>query len=225
MQSIENKSMNDVLLYNGIPVLKYNIAYPFFHSTCSPKAVESINEFYLSLAKNKQSYCKWVLYPQAAEAAKYIQENNPPFHPFEFDMIYQVTMNKGCVTSLYLEQYTYLGGAHGATVRTSDTWDFVTGKRLSLKNLYTNDFENKIILWIESQIAELLKVSPGSFFEDYANLLRNTFNPDSFYLTPEGIVIYFQQYDIAPYAAGIPEFLLPNVQINEPFLPKAKRVK
>lgn len=213
MQSIEHKSMNDILFYHDIPVLKYNIAYPFFHSTCNPKAIESINEFYLSLAKNKQSYCKWVLYPQAAEAAKYIQKNIPPFHPFQFDMIYQVTLNKGCVTSLYLEQYTYLGGAHGSTVRTSDTWNFTTGERIHLDDLYMGsfNFKDKIILWIEGQISDLLKITPGSFFEDYSALLRNTFHPDSFYLTPKGIVIYFQQYDIAPYAAGIPEFLLPKL--------------
>ncbi|MGN0299154.1 MAG: DUF3298 and DUF4163 domain-containing protein [Lachnospiraceae bacterium] len=219
MQIVKSKSLNEILFYHAIPVLKYNIAYPFFYSTCNSKAVESINEFYLTLARNKQTYCKWVLYPQAAEAAQYIQENNPPFHPFEFDMIYQVTWNKGCVTSLYLEQYTYLGGAHGATVRTSDTWDFATGKKIYLRNFYTNDmmFQEKIILWIESKISELLKVSPGSFFEDYASLLRSAFRPDHFYLTQDGIVIYFQQYDIAPYASGIPEFLLPNAQIKELF--------
>ncbi|MGN0298670.1 MAG: DUF3298 and DUF4163 domain-containing protein [Lachnospiraceae bacterium] len=219
MQTIENESINNMLFYRDIPVLIYHIAYPIFHSTCNQKAVESINEVYRSLARDREYYCKWVLYPQAVEIARYIQENNPPFHPFEFNMMYQVTLNKGCVTSLYLEQYTYLGGAHGATIRTSDTWNFVTGKKINLKDFYTDDsmFEDKIIVWIENKISELLTVSPGNFFEDYANLLRNTFNPDSFYLTPEGIVIYFQQYDIAPYAAGIVEFLLPNSAGKEAF--------
>lgn len=27
-------------------------------------------------------------------------------------------------------------------------------------------------------------------------------------MTPDGIVIYFQQYDIAPYSSGLPEFEL-----------------
>ncbi|MFU2363539.1 MAG: RsiV family protein, partial [Clostridiales bacterium] len=35
-----------------------------------------------------------------------------------------------------------------------------------------------------------------------------TINFDSYYLTPKGIVIYFQQYDIAPYSSGLPEFLI-----------------
>jgi len=46
------------------------------------------------------------------------------------------------------------------------------------------------------------------YFEDACNLVLETFNPDSFYLVPEGIVIYFQQYDIAPYSSGIRTFLI-----------------
>ena len=49
----------------------------------------------------------------------------------------------------------------------------------------------------------------ATYFDDYAKLIQNTFNPDSFYLFPGGVVIYFQQYDIAPYATGLPEFVLP----------------
>ena len=40
-------------------------------------------------------------------------------------------------------------------------------------------------------------------------LIREHFNPQSYFLEPRSIVIYYQQYDIAPYATGIPEFRLP----------------
>ena len=59
---------------------------------------------------------------------------------------------------------------------------------------------------VERQIAERLKESPGSYFEDYPYLLRNKFNQNHFFLRPGYIVIYYQQYEIAPYATGIPEF-------------------
>ncbi|MFV0239920.1 MAG: RsiV family protein [Lacrimispora sphenoides] len=35
------------------------------------------------------------------------------------------------------------------------------------------------------------------------------FNINGFFIKPSGIVIYYQQYDIAPYVRGIPEFLFP----------------
>jgi len=47
------------------------------------------------------------------------------------------------------------------------------------------------------------------YFDDYEKNVANYFNPKSFYLVPDGIVIYFQQYEIAPYASGIPQFTIP----------------
>ena len=61
-------------------------------------------------------------------------------------------------------------------------------------------------------LAVRFKPEPVSYthlFDDYPELLRSTFQAGNFYLTPEGIVIYYQQYDIAPYSSGITEFLLP----------------
>ncbi|HWQ73960.1 MAG TPA: RsiV family protein, partial [Syntrophomonas sp.] len=44
---------------------------------------------------------------------------------------------------------------------------------------------------------------------NYEELVEQTFDVNNFYCTPQGVVVYFQQYDIAPYASGIREFLLP----------------
>lgn len=216
MQRVKNNIRKNTMFFNNIKVFKYNIQYPSFESDCNKKAAESINEFYLSLAKKKEYYCKAVLYPQAVEAARYIQGNNPSFNYYEFHMSYTITLNEGCIVSLYMQEYTFMGGAY-AVVRTSDTWNFMTGKRMLLRDLYGDNplFKDEILKEIEYQISQLLKTSPQSFFDDYPKLLRNTFNLNSFYLTPDGIVIYFQQYDIAPYVAGFPEFLLPG----KPFIP------
>lgn len=211
MQTITSAELNDTLFFNNIPVLIYHIKYPVFKSSCGQEPVQTVNQFYNALAREKENYCKTVLYPQAVESARYIQSNYPPFHSYEYDMDYKVTLNSGCFTSLYMDQYTFMGGAHGSTVRKSDTWNFSTGRRVSLKNIYPHEslYRQKILLMIQYQITGMLKDNPASFFDDYPKLLQNTFNPDSFYLSPGGVTIYFQQYDIAPYASGLPEFLLP----------------
>lgn len=212
MQIITPSVLHNTLSFNGIPVMVYHIKYPVFTSTCSQAAVSSINQFYSSLAKEKEDYCKTVLYPQAVESARYIQNNDPPFHSYEYDMVYKVTFSSGCITSLYVDQYTFMGGAHGSTVRTSDTWNLSTGRRILLQDLYPHEplYQQNIGARIQYQIAGRLKDNPASFFDDYPKLLADTFNPDSFYLSPDGVIIYFQQYEIAPYASGLPEFLLPQ---------------
>ena len=208
MQTITEKILNDTMLYGNIPVFTYHIAYPSFSTTCVLSAAQTANIYYMQLAENTEQYCRTVLYPQAVESARYITSNHPPFNRYTLDMNYQTTYNSGCITSLYMDTYTYMGGAHQELERISDTWDFSTGKQLHLDDIsaLTPAALNGLQTSVERQIAERLKESPGSYFEDYPYLLRNKFNQNHFFLRPGYIVIYYQQYEIAPYATGIPEF-------------------
>ena len=208
MQTITEKILNDTMLYGNIPVFTYHIAYPSFSTTCVLSAAQTANIYYMQLAENTEQYCRTVLYPQAVESARYITSNHPPFNRYTLDMNYQITYNSGCITSLYMDTYTYMGGAHQELERISDTWDFSTGKQLHLDDIsaLTPAALNGLQTSVERQIAERLKESPGSYFEDYPYLLRNKFNQNHFFLRPGYIVIYYQQSEIAPYATGIPEF-------------------
>ena len=208
MQTITEKILNDTMLYGNIPVFTYHIAYPSFSTTCVLSAAQTANIYYMQLAENTEQYCRTVLYPQAVESARYITSNHPPFNRYTLDMNYQITYNSGCITSLYMDTYTYMGGAHQELKRTSDTWDFSSGRQLHLDDIspLTPAALTGLQTAIEQQIAERLKESPGAYFEDYPYLLRNKFNQNHFFLRPGYIVIYYQQYEIAPYATGIPEF-------------------
>lgn len=211
MQTITQRSLHNTLYCRDIPVLKYNIQYPSFTTTCSQEAAQAINLHYADLANSMERHVQNVLYPLAAESARYITKNDPPFHSYEFDMSYKITYNSDCITSLYLEQYSFMGGAHGATVRTSDTWDFSTGRQMQLGDFYSGvtDYEEGIRQWITYQISQILVNAPSTFFEDYVQRVHDSFKPESYYLSQDGLVFYFQQYDIAPYATGLPEFTLP----------------
>lgn len=211
MQTITQRALRNTLYCRNIPVLKYNIQYPSFTTTCSQESAQAINLHYADLANSMERHVQNVLYPLAAESARYIIKNDPPFHSYEFDMSYHVTYNSGCITSLYLEQYSFMGGAHGSTVRTSDTWDFSTGRHLHLGDFYNGvpDYEDIIKRWIIYEISQILETSPSTYFDDYEKRVSDSFQPESYYLSQEGLVVYFQQYDIAPYATGLPEFTLP----------------
>lgn len=211
MQTITRHSLENTLYYRHIPVFKYSIGFPSFVSSCSEAATQTINAHYASLALEQKDDCRTVLYPQAVKDAQYIQSNEPPFHPYEFIMDYQVTFNSGCMTSLYFDRYTFMGGAHGSRERTSDTWDFSSGRKILLGDFFPSEpgYEAHLTEWIIEQTALRLIAEPASFFNDYADLIRKNFRPESFYRTPEALVLYFQEYDIAPYTMGIPEFSLP----------------
>lgn len=198
------------MFYNTIPVFVYTISYPAFTSTCNSDAAKHITGYYELASKSCETYCRTVLYPQAVESAKYIGPGQP-FNYYEVYVDYKITYNQKCITSLYIESYTYMGGAHGETKRTSDTWSFKTGTRLDLNDVYPLDpgALDQLKDGIRQQITKRLKENPGSYFDDYAELLHQSFNPQSFYLLPGHFAIYYQQYEIAPYSTGLPEFIFP----------------
>lgn len=211
MQTVAQRVLTDRMEYQGTPVLNCTIRYPHFTSTCSREAARTVNEYYRSLVREKGRYCRTVLYPQAVKDETFSRSRNFPFFPYEFDISYQVTYNADCLVSLYLDQYEFMGGAHGSTLRTSQTWDFETGQQLQLSDFFPHNtgFIQELQSWIEHVIAERLLSNPDTYFDDYPKLLRDTFQAGNFYLISQGIVLYYQHYDIAPYSSGIPEFLLP----------------
>ena len=211
MQQVFTHFVADTMYLGEIPVLTYRIEYPSFLSNCNLNAVRVINEYYSTLAEEKERYCRQTLYPRAAEGAKYIQDKSPPYNAYEYILTFHIPYNEGCILSLFMDEYIIQGGAHGGTLRTSQTWNFLTGEQIILRQfcrVYLSKCLSKetILSEIQQQIEQGIGLPAEDFFEDYPELLVDKWNPESFYLEPDTIVIYYQQYDIAPYSTGIPEF-------------------
>ena len=197
--------------YMDVPVLHYKIEYPRFGSPYEQEELEPINEWYRNQALELQRQYETENYAEAVELFESSSEKQFPFHMFDAVSAYTVTYNKNDLLSLYYDHYLYSGGAHGNTKRVSDTWSLKKGRRIELTQLSTDpDRTRQMILdRINEQIAAQIKSGEKMYFDDYVKLTAENFHPENYYLTPGGLVIYYQQYDIAPYASGIPEFNLP----------------
>lgn len=210
--------INEDMKFNGETVLTYKIEYPEFESSHYQMPLASINKFYKNKALEYQNYCRNELFEMAVEQYKYDIENNFPVHVYEALVVYKLTYNIDCIISLYFDQYEYTGGAHGNTLRYSQTWNLQNCIQIGLSQLFSCSLDYKV--YILRQIEEQIKKDTCIYFENYEQLILETFNENSFYCTPEGIVLYYQQYDIAPYSSGIREFLIPytNCILNPVFL-------
>jgi hypothetical protein len=197
--------------YMDTPVLHYKIEYPRFGSPYEREELEPINRWYRDQAMELQRKYETENYAEAVELFESSRDNQFPFHMFEALSVYNITYNQNDLLSLYYDHYTYSGGAHGITIRASDTWSLNKGCRIGLYQLCSDPerMRRLILDRINEQIAAQIKSGEGMYFDDYAKLTAENFNPENYYLTPEGIVVYYQQYDIAPYASGIPEFIVP----------------
>lgn len=158
------------------------------------------------------------LYPQAVIDFKRAQQNGYVFAPYSAYLVYTVTMNQDCGFSYYYDNYTFTGGAHGTTVRKSKSYNVKTAKQTSLWNYFSNAQKGRKVVLDEilRQAQQNMAENPGIYFDNYKTLINKNFSPENFYLTPEGIVIYYNQYEIAPYSSGIIEFLVPYSMVDYP---------
>ena len=129
---------------------------------------------------------------------------------YEIILEYNVTYNKDNIVSIYYDQYEFTGGAHGNTIRTSQNWNLSAGKMLPLSYFFPNNpyYIIDILIEINKQIKEQIQNGTNYYFDNYCELVLETFNLENYYLIEKGIAIFFQQYDIAPYSSGIPVFYI-----------------
>ncbi|MEL7609477.1 MAG: DUF3298 and DUF4163 domain-containing protein [Bacillota bacterium] len=208
--------MKQTFPYNNTPMLTLSILYPKVALRRNPTAQNGINRRIKAQVCDFYRYASGDLYGQAIAAYKEAQENGFPFHRYDAMLQYEITYNQHCHLSLYRDQYEYTGGAHGNTIRSSDTWNLISGERIPLSDLFPagQDYRALLIEQITKQADERMQQDPGIFFEDYRALISQYFNEEHYYLTPSGVAVYYQQYEIAPYATGIVVFTIPYAALN-----------
>lgn len=199
------------LVYKDEKLLNYTIKYPQFVCDNYKVFIYKLNEYYKIKNDMYQKVHLSELFQMSIADYENAIANDYPVRPYEVVTEYTVTLNQDCFISLYFDNYEYTGGAHGMTTRTSDTWSLEGRKRLTLSDLFPDDFDYKKYLTTDiiNQINKEISEGNNVYFDDYAKLVIENFNVNNFYLTPDGIVIYFQHYDIAPYSSGIRTFTIP----------------
>lgn len=200
MNFINKNILEKELFYDNTLILKYHIEYPSI-----PSNIE-FNNYNQRIAINLKNRSEGELYDEAIQTYKYNKENGYPVMVYEVYQTFEITLNTWNSLSLYIDEYVFTGGAHGNTIRTSQTWNLYQNCMVPLESFFRNNpyFMVDILKEVNNQIANNKEI----YFEDSCNLVLQTFNPRNFYLVPQGIIIYFQQYDIAPYSSGIRTFLI-----------------
>lgn len=214
--SITDTEISEDLSHNGVVMIKISIKYPRV-SGATPHGSRRINKYYRFTAEAYLRYIQRTLLPQAIKDWTYKTENGYPFFPFDAMMTYQVTYNDKTCLSLFWEIYEYTGGAHGITIRHGDTWQPCSGWPVDLKSFFPKGTRYRRLLTDNAiKIAsQQINDGTGYYFEGYPKLIRQYFRRNNFYITPEGIAIFYGLYTIAPYASGIPVFVYEPSELLE----------
>jgi len=143
---------------------------------------------------------------------KECQQNNFPIRPYGLVTRYQETYQNENLLSLYVDYYQYTGGAHGNTERRPYNIDLTSGQELALKDLFRDNYDYKTT--IDKEVRQQISADPDKYFTGDMGF-KGIGDVQNYYLGDGFLVIYFSQYEIAPYVTGIPEFRIPFSQFQD----------
>lgn len=218
--SIESVDKNGIVINNlkessESATLKVTVQYPELKGLESKEVENQLNSFFAKLAE--------AAIAEGKDAQKnIIPEQTAAGIKAEVYFTYDVKYNSNGYLSIVFQDYIYSGGAHGLTVQSSYTYDLKTGKEYKIKDLFKSgtDYVTLISNEVKRQMKEKEEEMGGNLVPFEA------IKPDQdYYLSNEGLVIYFQQYEYYPYAVGIPEFTIDYSQLSGLLNPELEFLK
>jgi len=134
---------------------------------------------------------------------------------YTLDLKVNILRQDSSLTTIEFTGYEYRGGAHGGTVTSFVNWDTKANKNLSLSDVLTNGYNEKLTAIADTIFRKQEKLTPDQtlandyFFKDNKFALN-----DNFSITPLGIKFLYNQYEIKPYAAGQTTLFVPYTKIK-----------
>ncbi|QPC82785.1 DUF3298 and DUF4163 domain-containing protein [Phototrophicus methaneseepsis] len=135
-----------------------------------------------------------------------------PVYIWESDLSYDISLMSDSLVSVIFYNYQFTGGAHGLTSMTAMTFDLSTETLLSLADLFPDGVvPYEAISDYSATVLEERLGADATFPEGYT---PDPANYQIWTLSEEGLIIYFSQYQVAPYVAGIQQVVIPFDEIG-----------
>lgn len=153
----------------------------------------------------------------------YLQENakeydtwddfNIPGYSFSSN-ISPIYYMDGRYLSFVQQNYDYAGGAHGMPYWIGYTFDLETGNELMLSDIVADD-DTTVKELITRYFTKMYEEQPDMYWDNAVDVVKEGASLQSpFYLNEEGIVFYYGPYELAPYAGGFHEVVVPYSEFD-----------
>jgi len=150
-----------------------------------------------------------------ASYEKMQQENPDELIGWEGDVNGRLVYKSEKVIGIELQHYTFTGGAHGYSGKTSLLFNRETGHSITADSIFNNVEAVKTLA--EKRFREKFKIpadapinSGGLMFEEEKFAL-----PATIFLSDKGVLLYYNTYEIASYADGPRDVMLPYSEVDK----------
>lgn len=203
------------ILYNNRTVAQFITADPE-RSAWVHSILDQITERFETNSANLLTY-----------AEEYLQEYGADlFYSFSNYQQLGTARHDEAVVSLIEVSSLYSGGSHPNSVQIAYNLDITNQRLLCLEDVIAEGSESELARMVREGVDEKFAVIDGmnGLFEDYADTIAGSFSYGNmtpyWYFNDQGLVVFYNQYELGPYAAGIIKVELDYSELEGILLPE-----
>ena len=202
---------------NGTTVLYCSISRPAFSDSGKQRRME---RYSARLAQLWQTRWENDLYRKACQAFA-DQPNDVLFQPWNATMDYQVTYWDPPLLSIRINIQEQGPATPPVSLCIGEVWDCSSGYPCSLRAFLPvkpRRWKQILTEQLQKQAQQRLDSGESLLYPNCLSVIKENFDPSRFYLTEDGLVIFYPLYTLGSYGEGIPTFTIPaapQVQSNK----------
>ena len=207
-----NRTMKTI----GTPVLIITVRRPSFPNSGKTQRME---RYFMQLAHQWQTRWETDLYQKSCQAlAEHTDKET--FQPWNASMDFEITLWTPPLISIRINVQEQGPDATPRSLCIGEVWDCSSGYPCSLRMFLPakpRRWKRTLIPMLQEQIQQHLNSGLSLLYPDCVSLAVRRFDPNHFYLTEDGLVIFYPLYALGSYGEGIPTFTIPisvEVQAN-----------
>lgn len=135
-------------------------------------------------------------------------------HQISLSVSPKILNSDGALATVVLNTSSYLGGAHGSSSQNYYNFDLKTQNQLELEQIIQPNQKEKLnTLAHEAFKAWVLDSKLADNIVDYEQSWKFSLSKN-YYLSKQGLILQYAEYEIGPYVVGLPRLTIPYSQLN-----------
>ena len=183
---------------DGKELVNATALYPVIENSGNSPFISKINDIFKKNAENYIENVKNMWVDDAKEV-----DSDVHYLPYEFSLSYNIGTNRNDILSITNYDYHFTGGAHPNSVKYSYNYDMKAEKELTLTDVVKGEKKKIVKDAFESSADDY------EMWEELSENIDKFADTAKFYITDNSVVVYFDVYEVAPYAAGYPSAEIP----------------
>lgn len=190
---------------DGATLLEYTLSYP------QTEGLEQVSAYYQALEQRRQEEMD-SYEAQLPQLRQEMETEGMPFFPYSFEADYSVLRNDGVLLSILRTNEDFTGGIHPQYSYSAETFLVAEQQQLTLDAMFSVPEEQYLPVILE-EIRRAMdeneqQAGAAIYFDDARDSLADLLDPSHFAVDGTGLVFFFEEYTLAPYAEGLQQFHL-----------------